>query len=415
MMRSAVLVWVVAMAGCSSLFGLEVPPNVDRDGDNRRDREDNCPSMPNPDQSDFDRDGTGDACDECVDGGDVDLDADGLLDGCDGCVSNGSDVDKDGIPDNCDGCLESGDDVDGDNVDDACDSCVGKGQDIDGDQIDDSCDDCINTYVDADIDGIDDGCDTCIAAGVDADADGVDDACDPCLAGPQHDEDGDTLMDACDNCPAVPNVNQVDGVPGVSAADGVGEACDADAAANVQAFDPFTTQMSAWFVQGAGWLLQADAMHYTGGAKSFRMLGLAQTWFELRTTAVIDGPATGFSSSGFSIFAATEQVQPASTRIECHVNTESSFGTTLTVAVTLRVYSGATLVTEVDEGKGVDPSMPIELILDFDEKSDTVTCRSPDVKQFAALSPIPAGGVYYPGISAQNSAVHFNYFNVVHR
>lgn len=398
---------VLAMVGCTSLFGLDVPPNVDRDNDNHRDLEDNCPSVPNQDQSDFDRDGLGDACDECVDGGSDDLDGDGIPDGCDGCVANGSDEDADGIPDNCDGCLESGEDVDGDGMDDACDPCIGKGQDIDGDQIDDVCDDCINTYLDMDADGIDDGCDTCIAGGLDADADGVDDACDPCLSGPQHDEDGDLLYDACDNCPAVHNPDQADSGPLSIDKDGVGDACDNDeASANTQTFDPFTTPAPAWFVQGANWQLGNDAMNYLGGAASYRLLGSASEWFEVRTTLVVDSPSLS-ASAWASMFIATDYIQPASTRVECFVDLSSLGGATLSI----RAYSGGG--SEIVAGPQLDLSMPVELVLHVDNQAKTVTCLIGTNK--GAEATLPEGGPWLPGIAAAGRNLRFNSFNVVMR
>jgi hypothetical protein len=411
MSRVAVLL-IVAVAGCSSLFGLDVPPNVDRDSDNHRDREDNCPSMPNPDQSDFDRDGAGDACDECVDGGDVDLDTDGIPDGCDGCVSNGSDVDADGIPDNCDGCLESGEDTDGDSIDDACDTCIGKGQDIDGDQIDDSCDECINTYQDLDVDGIDDGCDSCIASGVDADADGVDDACDPCDVGPQHDEDGDGLFDACDNCPAISNLDQADSFPLSPNRDGVGDACDSDTdTANIQTFDPFTTPIPAWYVQGANWSVQGDAMHFLGGDSAYRLLGSGSEWMELRATFTLVGSASSVTGGGFGVFASTTLGQPAAIRVECYVDATPTGGNLNTGRLWLRTYG---LVADAIDGGAVDLSQPVLLRLRIDESNKNVACLNA-VGKATVETTLQDGGPWNPGLEAGGLTGGFNYFSVVTR
>lgn len=394
-----------ATVGCTSLFGLDVPPNVDRDNDNHRDLEDNCPNIANQDQSDFDRDGAGDACDECVDGGGDDLDADGIPDGCDGCVSNGSDDDADGIPDNCDGCLESGEDADGDAVDDACDTCIGKGQDIDGDQVDDVCDDCINTYMDVDADGIDDGCDLCIATGVDSDADGVDDHCDPCTAGPQHDEDGDLFYDACDNCPAVANSDQANANETFGPSDTLGDACDDDAALNTETFDPFTTANPAWFIQGANWLLDNDVMRYLGGNESYRLLGSAQGAFTVRARITANSPSIGFQTRWVTVFVSIGQIQPALERIECYVDLTSGL-------LSIRSYGAA--AAEVVSGPTLDLSMPFEIVLRVDDTGKTARCDTDTTKSGPALEP-QVGGPWIPGIAAKNAAVTFNYFDVITR
>lgn len=403
-MRRAAILLVLAMVGCTSLFGLDVPPNVDRDNDNHRDVEDNCPRDPNQDQSDFDRDGAGDACDECVDGGGDDLDADGIPDGCDGCVGNGSDEDGDGIPDNCDGCLESGDDGDGDGIDDACDACIGKGQDIDGDQVDDACDECINTYVDMDVDGIDDGCDTCIAGGIDGDADGVDDQCDPCTAGPQHDEDGDLLFDACDNCPAVDNPDQANITEVFGPSDVLGDACDDDSALNTEIFEPFTKANPSWFVQGANWLLDIDVMRYLGGAESYRLLGSAQDVFTVRARVTANSPSIGLQVRWVTVFASIGQLQPAFNRIECYVDLTTG-------ASSIRSY-GAT--TEIVAGPTIDFSMPFVLTLRVDEANKTAQCVTDGNKAGPSLIP-QVTGPWIPGVAASRSAVSFHYFDVVTR
>jgi len=398
--RSALILLLVATASC----GLEVPPNVDRDNDNHRDAEDNCPNAANPDQSDFDRDGAGDACDECVDGGADDLDADGIPDGCDGCVSNGIDDDGDGIPENCDGGLGGGEAAEGDGMDDACDACVGTGKDIDSDQIDDACDECINTFLDMDADGIDDGCDPCIASGVDGDQDGVDDHCDPCLAGPQHDEDGDTLFDACDNCPAVPNLDQANNLELLLVSDVLGDACDDDASVNSETFDPFTSTNPAWYVQGANWLPDNDTMRFLGGAESYRLLGTASTRFTLRTKVELAGPSIGLQTRWVSLFASIGTLQPAAQRLECYVDMDTG-------QLSLRSYGAA---TEIANGSStVDLSKPFELVLSVDESAKEATCGS-DLTKGASLTP-QNGGPWNPGIAASRASVRFYYYDVVTR
>jgi hypothetical protein len=409
-MRWTAVLLVVATVGCTSLFGLDVPPNVDRDNDNHRDSEDNCPDVTNPDQSDFDRDGAGDACDECVDGGDADLDADGILDGCDGCVDNGSDVDKDGIPDNCDGCLESGEDSDGDGIDDACDVCIGKGQDIDGDQIDDSCDDCINTYLDVDADGIDDGCDTCVSTGVDTDADGVDDHCDPCLGGPQHDEDGDGVFDACDNCPAVANLDQADSSPLAVDFDGVGNACDNDTAnANVQTFDAFTSQNPAWYIQGSGWFLDTDSMRFLGGGAAYRTLGSASVWLEVRASVMAGAAVANPLPGGLGVFASGSLSHPASVRVECWLQTSGGAG-----LVVLKRYgtAGPEIITS---NSAIDLSQPVELTLRISHEEKVAACFLNAEKGPYASVTLQDEGTWYPGIEADNAVGGFRYFDVITR
>jgi hypothetical protein len=63
--------WLIALAGCNQVFGLEptelvdaAPPDRDRDG--ILDHDDNCPDGANTDQADLDRDGIGNVCDNCL-------------------------------------------------------------------------------------------------------------------------------------------------------------------------------------------------------------------------------------------------------------------------------------------------------------------------------------------------------------
>jgi hypothetical protein len=107
---------LVALAGCTQVFGLDdtraVDPDRDRDHDGVEDGDDNCPAIANNDQRDADHDDIGDECD-----------------GCAACAPCANAVNHD---------------EDGDQLDDACDNCPGTSnpaqENIDGDDAGDVCD-----------------------------------------------------------------------------------------------------------------------------------------------------------------------------------------------------------------------------------------------------------------------------------
>ena len=95
----------------------DAPSATDKDGDRKKDDQDNCPTVWNPDQSDLDSDKLGDACDGCPLLKDVaqcpkpsgtDSDGDGVDSTKDNCPSkinaDQSDGDQDGKGDACDPC-----------------------------------------------------------------------------------------------------------------------------------------------------------------------------------------------------------------------------------------------------------------------------------------------------------------------
>jgi hypothetical protein len=373
--RIAAFLVLAATVSCSSLFGLEVPPNADRDADNRRDAEDNCPRAANPDQSDKDGDGIGDACDECLDGGEEDADMDGILDGCDGCIGINVDADNDGI-------------------DDGCDMCIGDGTNVG----------------DADGDGIDDGCDTCIALGIDSDGDGLDDECDPCDAGPQHDEDGDGVMDACDNCPAIANPGQEMTTPPIIGMDYLGDACDPEQGiGNTELFDPFTTAIPSWYQQGANWSVENDTLRFLGGETSYRLLGQGNALFTVRTTVTFESFAF-FGNGAISVLASAGQPQPPATGVECRIQLTSATAG----EVVLRTYSNGTFV-DVPAGSDIDLSQPFTLELVVDLETSEALCRGATRNKFVQTTIDFKEKMFFTGVSATGRSVHFDYFDLITR
>lgn len=399
--RWPALTIAIVCTACTALLGLDKVSSVDRDNDGVADDLDNCPNDANPDQSDFDHNGAGDACDLCTDGGDQDVDRDGIPDGCDGCIGKGEDVDRDGIDDGCDACIGTGEDKDRDGVDDACDTCIGNGNDADHDGIDDACDACVQKFVDADMDGKDDGCDPCVAfpVGIDTDGDGIEDKCDPCANGPQHDEDGDGVFDACDNCAATPSATQLD-----SDFDGVGDACD-DGPITDEVFDAFDVQNPAWFVEGSGWTVSNDKLHYGGVAASYRWLTTASVKFKLETKVTFTAAPGPLGGGGFAVIAFDAQSSAAQNQMICRIDTD---GNLQAVAIT-----GAGTETVLGTKPLELPAQPFTLQMFGDDSLKSLTCVAYDtsMKMASAAVTLQPGGTWYAGLAGIRIKADFSYFD----
>ncbi len=114
--------WValLAIAGCTQVFGLDSTRDDDRDGDHVPDALDNCPDVANPDQSKSDPSSPlGDACRQCMTTDTRDSDGDGIPDQCDACDNRLPDTNGNGVPDAC----EHPHDEDGDGHPDLFDNC----------------------------------------------------------------------------------------------------------------------------------------------------------------------------------------------------------------------------------------------------------------------------------------------------
>ncbi|XP_063608568.1 thrombospondin-4-B-like [Penaeus indicus] len=195
--------------------------DLDKDGDGRNTRFDNCPLVMNFNQADFDADDHGDACDNCYNVQNPtqrDIDGDGLGDECD------DDADGDGILNTNDNCISVSNpdqmDSDGDGVGNVCDNCLQifnpLQNDADEDFVGDECD----TDIDTDSDGVQDDLDNCPNVAnpdqLNYDGDAAGDACDD-------DADGDGVLNGVDKCPLVHDPAQLD-----SDGDGVGDICEND-------------------------------------------------------------------------------------------------------------------------------------------------------------------------------------------
>ncbi len=135
----------------STLFGMQISEEGDRDLDGIKNTADNCPDVENADQADNDNDGLGNVCDNCPDAANPDQ----------------ADVNEDGIGDMCG-------DIDEDTVVDAVDNCLNDANtdqaNSDADVLGDACDNCptIDNPDQADFDGNGqgDGCDVKIASSI---------------------------------------------------------------------------------------------------------------------------------------------------------------------------------------------------------------------------------------------------------
>ena len=212
-------------------------PNVDTDGDERRNGCDNCPEVYNPNQNDrdwnpttrvFETDEVGEACDNCpalYNPDQLDTDGDKKGDPCDTCLNEPNpkqahvNVDEDRDPgtnkeifDKCDECISSA------ALKDRFPSslmrdrkwCIMRDrpdEDIDGDGIPNLADNC--PYVP----NTDENCfnqedQTCHRA--DNDEDGTGTACDPDDNNTNTDDDGDGVPNRIDICPNDRNPDQID-------------------------------------------------------------------------------------------------------------------------------------------------------------------------------------------------------------
>lgn len=393
----------IVCGACTAILGLDKVSSVDRDSDGVADNIDNCPSDANPDQSDFDHNGAGDACDLCTDGGDQDIDSDGIPDGCDGCIGLGVDEDHDNIDDGCDACIGAGQDVDHDHIDDACDSCIGNGSDADHDGIDDACDSCVQKFVDADGDGKDDGCDPCVATpvGLDSDGDGIEDKCDPCANGPQHDEDGDGVFDACDNCAGTTSPTQFD-----TDGDGVGDACDEDPI-DSEVFDAFDVQNPAWFVEGSGWTVGNDKLHFDGISASYRWLAGVYVKFKLETKVSFNAAPGPIGGGSFAVVAFDAQSSAAQNQMICRIDTDGNLTAVAITSLGIEVGMGAKPLTL--------PAQPFTLQMIGDDSAKLLTCiaRDTSMKMATATVTLQAGGSWFAGLSAMRLTADFSYFDAL--
>jgi hypothetical protein len=263
----------------------------------------------------------------------------------------------------------------------------------------------VQKFVDTDMDGKDDGCDPCVAfpVGLDSDGDGIENACDPCVNGRQHDEDGDGKFDACDNCSAQPNAGQVD-----SDFDGVGDTCDDDPI-NHESFDAFDAQNPAWFIEGSGWTVANDKLHFSGAATSYRWLDTVKLKFKIEakvTYAANPGPI--FFNSGPTLIAFDAQSSTAATKLRCQIDLDGSLIATVEEASAVtQVASGKTLPTQ---------NQPFTLRMTGIDADKQMTCSARDTmnNEITAAVSMPPGLVWFAGLQMFRVSGDFFYFDALY-
>ncbi len=137
--KLALLIFALLLGTCfvfQTASAIEIPGDIDRDGDGIYDSLDNCVNLANADQSDVDGDGIGNVCDNCANLANVtqaDADNDHLGDSCDNCASvansDQADDDCDHLGNACDNymCRATGKEVCGDSLDNDCDGLTDNG------------------------------------------------------------------------------------------------------------------------------------------------------------------------------------------------------------------------------------------------------------------------------------------------
>ena len=343
---------VALVAGCTAIYGLHTPVDVDPDGDHVPNGSDNCPDTYNPDQSDIDHNGIGDACDQCPNPSGMDSDGDGIDDACDACDNRGVDTNHDGIPDVC----EPG---------------------------------------------------VCTGTGPDSDGDGIPDVCDPCNLGPNHDEDHDGKFDACDNCPSVPNPDQADTGEVTAGNDGVGDACDFDVGHDTQVFDPFVAESKVWYVFGSGWSFGQDMQHdwlqldAPPGQLSlrFRTQPTPGSKFVVRTHVTL---ATTPAVTGYVAVAATQLLEQGAPTVACEV---VDGGATAVLKIEQTPTGGAMSMPLSRTFVGDH-----DIELQFDPARMLALCTVDGVSGKLSLA-VP--GTYYTGVGGNGVSAKLQYFDQI--
>jgi hypothetical protein len=227
------------------------------------------------------------------------------------------------------------------------------------------------------------------------------DALATCAAPVGHDEDADGVDDACDRCP-----HRADALQADADGDGVGDACDPSNTRNheIVFFDPMTSQLPVWTVQGSGTVSYTGdslVIETDGNTKDYRLAFTPQDdVFEL------GGAVTAVHSGTRQL---TVQARQGSAAYYCELFNESTFFIALTYTTDGSNYNGA----DFEYLTGTFDARPVVLSTSR-AAGNAVGCKStwPGAPDLMATVPTSIAATQV-GFYVQRIAIRIDYFVII--